>query len=103
MSEHDHNHNHHDHDHHHNHDHDHEHKVVLVDENGQEKEFDIVTWFEVESQEYVVLVSADADDDQEGVILKVQEENGEEFLVDIEDDEEWEKVLSVYEQLIQED
>ncbi len=105
MSDHKHDdHHHHDHehcDHDHDHDHEHDHKVVLIDENGEEKTFEIVTWFELDSKEYVVLVSPDGD--QEGVILRVEVEEGEEILVDIEDEAEWEKVLATYEKLLEQE
>ena len=98
---HDHDHEHCDHHHDHDHDHDHDHKVILLDENGQEKEFDIVTWFEVDEKNYVVLMAAEGDLD-EGIILRLQEEDGQDVLVDIEDEEEWNRVLAVYEQLYDE-
>ncbi len=85
------------------HNEEHEHKVLLVDESGQEKEFTIVTVFEVSEKEYAVLVSSDSSEDEEGVILRIDEEDGEEFLVDIEDEEEWDKVLTIYQQLIDEE
>ena len=101
----DHKHHHHEHGEHcdHDHDHEHDHKVTLVDENGEEKVFDIVTWFEVDAKEYVVLIAEDDTEGQEGVILRVEEEEGEEFLVDIEDEEEWNKVLETYEKMLQEE
>lgn len=79
---------------------DYEETVMLIDESGQEKEFAILTVFEIEDQEYAVLVACD-DADEEGVILRIEEEDGEEFLVDIEDDKEWELVVEAYEKLVE--
>ncbi len=76
-----------------------EERVKLVDEEGLEREFTIITVFDLEDQEYAVLVACD-EADEEGVILRLEEEDGEEYLVDIEDDEEWEKVVAAYEELI---
>ena len=74
--------------------------VQLVDENGDEKEFAIITVFELEEQEYAVLVACD-EENEEGVILRLEEEEDGEYLVDIEDDEEWEKVVAFYEDLVE--
>lgn len=74
--------------------------VKLVDENGQEREFAIITVFELEEKEYAVLVACD-EANEEGVILRLEEEDGEEYLVDIEDDEEWGKVVAAYEELVE--
>lgn len=80
--------------------HNHNQSVTLVDDDGQEREFSIVSVFEVDSKEYAVLVEANSDEEN-GVILRIDVEDDEEYLVDIEDDAEWEKVLSTYESLVE--
>ncbi len=109
MSDNKHNHHHdhdHDHDHHHHHDHDHDHDhdhhhdvVLLTDEDGNEREFHIVESFEYKDNEYVVLVSNDSS--QEGIILRVQVEDDMEYLVDIEDEDEWNEVIKIYEGVLE--
>lgn len=79
--------------------HDHNQKVMLTDEEGNEKEFSIISVFEVETKQYAVLVETESDE-EDGVILRIDVEDDEEYLVDIEDDEEWEKVVSTYESLV---
>ena len=75
--------------------------VTLVDENGVEREFEIVDSLVTENNEYFALIPTETaenidSDDGELVILKVVEENGEEFLEPIEDDEEFEAISEVF-------
>jgi len=81
--------------------------LILVDEDGEEHEFELLAELEIEDQSYRVLVPAaedeeevDEDEEVEVVILKVvYDEEGNEFLADIEDDEEWEKVADAWQEL----
>ena len=83
--------------------------LVLVDEEGIEHEFELLAELEIESETYRVLVpfidEEDIEDDEEEelevIILKVVfDEDGTEFLADIEDDEEWEKVADAWQELV---
>lgn len=81
--------------------------LVLVDEEGEEHEFELLAKLEVEGQSYRVLVpleeeeELDEEEEVEVVILKVVfDEEGNEFLGDIEDDEEWEKVADAWQELV---
>lgn len=81
--------------------------IVLVDEDGQEHEFALVDVIEVEGTEYAILQPLEESEDEElneAIILKItKDENGEELLVDIEDDEEWEKVADAWQDMIEND
>lgn len=75
--------------------------VTLVDENGKETEFEIVDSLVTENNEYFALIPTEtpenlASDDGELVILKVVEEDGEEFLEPIEDDEEFKEISEIF-------
>ena len=72
--------------------------VVLVDEEGIEHEFLLVDMIEVDGNQYAVLSPVDGEEESdEAIILKIAvDENGEEMLYDIEDDEEWEKVVDLW-------
>ncbi len=82
--------------------------LVLVDEEGEEHEFELLAELEIEEDIYRVLVplfsfeEEEVDDDEvEVVILKVVfDEEGNEFLSDIEDDEEWERVADAWQELV---
>lgn len=96
--------------------------VTLVDEDGEERDFIVIDTIELEDSRYAVLLPAedaeideefdedkaeddeDEDDDEgEAIILKfITDEEGNEILVDIEDDEEWDKVADAWEQMINE-
>ena len=75
--------------------------ITLVDEKGIEREFEIVDSLVTENNEYFALIPTETaenvdSDDGELVILKVVEENGEEFLEPIEDDEEYEEISEIF-------
>ncbi len=75
--------------------------VTLVDENGKETEFEIVDSLVTENNEYFALIPTETpenlgSDDGELLILKVVEENGEEFLEPIEDDDEYEEISEIF-------
>ncbi|MBQ3236830.1 MAG: DUF1292 domain-containing protein [Oscillospiraceae bacterium] len=75
--------------------------VTLVDENGVEREFEIVDTLVTENNEYFALIPTEtpenlSEDDGELFILKVVEDNGEEFLEPIEDDEEYEEIAEIF-------
>lgn len=80
--------------------------VVLTDENGEEHEFELVDVFDLDGKEYAVLASAeDADeDDEEAIVLRVERDtDGQDMLVDIEDDDEWERVAARWDEILEEE
>lgn len=75
--------------------------ITLVDGNGKETEFEIVDSLVTENNEYFALIPVETaenvdSDDGELVILKVVEEDGEEFLDEIEDDEEFAEISEIF-------
>lgn len=105
-------HHHHGHDHDHDHDHDHMHEeefdtIVLTDDEGVDHEFLHLDTLEVDGSTYFVLMPVGEEDDEEAdeaIILKLgHDAEGNEMLLDIEDDEEWEKVADAWESLDEED
>lgn len=77
--------------------------VVLTDEDGNEHEFEVVDYFEVDDKEYAVLLPADdeQEEEEEALIFRVEEDqDGNEVLVEIEDDDEWERVASAWEEMV---
>ncbi|MBE0467043.1 MAG: DUF1292 domain-containing protein [Candidatus Desulforudis sp.] len=71
--------------------------ITLVDEEGAEHEFNVLDILEVEGIEYAILIPlGDEDQGDEVVIFKfTEDEEGNEILVEIED-EEWEKVADAW-------
>lgn len=71
---------------------------TLTDEEGNESQFALIGELEIDGQIYLALVPADNDDADEYVVLKVEvEENGEEILVTIDDDDEFDRVADAFE------
>jgi len=89
--------------------------LVLVDEEGIEMEFELIAELDIQDEKYRVLMpldeaflseteseAADGDEENESgvVIFKVMhDEEGNEVLADIDDDEEWEMVADVWQEL----
>ena len=69
---------------------------TLTDENGNETEYELLGTCEMNGNTYYALVPADADENAEFleyVILKLEkEEDGEAYLVSIDDDDEADEV-----------
>lgn len=73
--------------------------ITLTDEEGNEHEFLLIDVLKVEDNEYAILLPSDEEND-EGIILKIIEgEDGGELLVEIDDDEEWEKVAAAWNEM----
>lgn len=74
--------------------------ITLVDEDNVEHDFTIVDIVQVDDFEYAILLPVEPEEEGEGeeaFILKFEkDEEGNEILVDIEDDEEWEKVADTW-------
>ena len=96
----------------HDHEHDHDHEleefdtIILTDDEGHDHEFLHLDTLEVDGSTYFVLMPIEAEDEEadEAIILKLgHDENGNEMLLDIEDDEEWEKVADAWENLDEEE
>ncbi|MGI6343814.1 MAG: DUF1292 domain-containing protein [Bacillota bacterium] len=78
--------------------------VILTDEDGNEYEFEIVDVIEVEDKRYAVLYPVDDAEDEGYVIMRFEvDEDGEEMFVDIEDDDEWQRVIDAWEALLEEE
>lgn len=83
--------------------------VVLVDENGDEVEFEHIDTIEMNNNEYVVLAPLDEDldedqEDEEVIILKVEHsEDGEDSFVTIEDEDELDEVFSEFQSRMEEE
>lgn len=77
--------------------------ITLVDEEGAEHDFTVVDIINVDQSEYAILLPVEEDGD-EAIILKFShDEDGNELLVDIEDDDEWEKVADAWEEMLAEE
>jgi putative Holliday junction resolvase len=77
--------------------------ITLTDESGQEHEFEVLEILELESKTYTILQPLEGAE-EEAIILRLEKDaDGNDSLVGIEDDEEWEKVAEAYDTLLFED
>lgn len=83
--------------------------IVLVDEEGHEHRFNLLDIVEIEDAKYAVMVpenqnTATNEDEEEAVIFRIEtDENGEEILMDIEDDDEFIKVREALDEMYEYD
>ncbi len=76
--------------------------ISLVDDEGKEYNFEVLDAIETDMGRYLALLPQYEDpkdmldDSGELVIVKVFEENGEEYFSDIEDDDEYETVADAF-------
>ncbi len=83
--------------------------VVLVDENGEEVEFEHIDTIEMNDNEYVVLApyveeETEETDEEEIIILKVDHnENGEDSFVSVEDEDELDAVFEEFQARMEEE
>lgn len=77
--------------------------ITLTDEEGQEHEFEVLEVIELDAKTYTILQPLEGAD-EEAIILRLEKDaDGNDSLVGIEDDEEWEKVAEAYDTLLFED
>ena len=80
--------------------------VTLVDEEGVEHSFMMLDIIMVNESEYAIMVPADeglVDDDseeQEAVIFRIDEIDGEQTLTVVEEDAEWDEVAAAWEEMV---
>ena len=84
--------------------------VTLLDEDGNEREFEHVDTLETDGETYVALIPTFDDpqsfveSDGELVILKVvEDENGEEILSTIDEEEEFDRVAGQFQTRLEDD
>ncbi len=70
--------------------------VTLTDEDGVEKNFDIIGNLEIDGNTYFALVDAESDADEYIILKSALDENGEEILITIDDDDEFDRVADAF-------
>ena len=77
--------------------------VVLKDEEGNEIEFEIITKFDIEENEYLIVASMQ-ESETDAIALKIlKDSEGNDILVTVDDDEEFEIVAEAYNAIFSED
>ncbi len=75
---------------------------TLTDEEGNELKFELIGSCELDGNEYFALVPEDGKADSDGVVeyvilKKEKDDNGEDILVTIDDDDEFDKIADIFE------
>ncbi|MHA0858217.1 DUF1292 domain-containing protein [Paenibacillus sp. CMAA1364] len=73
--------------------------LTLTDENGTDIEMVLVETFDVGDKAYALLLERN-NPEADGIILRMEEEDEEMVLYNIEDEEEWKSVEEVYNKLV---
>ncbi|AND85140.1 DUF1292 domain-containing protein [Clostridium tyrobutyricum] len=78
--------------------------IVLEDESGNKCKFELVTKFDIEDREYVIVVPKDAKNSGEAIALRIDKDiDGNAILLTVEDEKEFSSVASEYEMLFKDD
>jgi len=72
---------------------------VVQDEDGVEREMVPACTFDYDGNDYVVLIDRN-DGDADGLILRIEQDGEEIVLANIEDDDEWDAVMRIYEEML---
>ncbi|WP_227936328.1 DUF1292 domain-containing protein [Alkalihalobacillus deserti] len=67
-------------------------QITIEDENGRTKDYSVEALFDMENHSYALLSS-----DEDTILMRVEDEEDEQFLVGITDPEERDSILHAYE------
>ena len=73
--------------------------ITIEDDDGNEFELEHLSTLEYEGEEYMVFLPADMEEDDPDygfIILKVEEVNGEEQFVSVDDEEQLQRIYDYY-------
>ncbi len=70
---------------------------TLTDEDGNEMQFSLLGSCEIDGKEYFAMIPLDEGTDEYVILKKEVDENGEEMLVTIDDDDEFDRVADLFE------
>lgn len=77
--------------------------ISLIDENGVESQFEIILTLEAEEKEYAILMPVQDEEADEALIFRIDSDEEGEILVPLENDDEYETVVAVYNTLMEEE
>ena len=74
--------------------------ITLTDEEGNETDFQVIDGAEYNGKTYLMLIEAEAadDDSADAMILRLDEEGGEEILSTVDDEDEFNAVAKLFEE-----
>ena len=76
--------------------------VSLMDEEGNEVDFEVIATLSLKEKDYAILLPLDNEEDSAYIFRIDRDELGDEVLVPIEDDDEFDNVRDEYERIMSE-
>ena len=77
--------------------------VNLIDQDGNEIQFEIILTLEAEGKEYAILMPIEENEEEEALIFRIDSDEEGDILTPLENDEEYENVVAVYNTLMEEE
>ena len=80
-------------------------KIVMIMDDGTEAEFTVLETTRLGEVDYILVTDAPEDEDGECYLMKDMSdpEDEEALYVDVEDEDEWESVMSVFEEMLKDE
>ncbi|WP_312640495.1 DUF1292 domain-containing protein [Hydrogenoanaerobacterium sp.] len=81
--------------------------LTLQDEEGVDHDFEVLDTYEEDDNRYIAVIPVEdeetlAEDDGELIVLKVEAEGDEEFLIAIEDEDEFNNISAIFMERLEE-
>lgn len=77
--------------------------VKLLDEEGQEHSFVVLNIITVKENKYAIMIPVEEElselDEQEAVVFRIDDNDGEQMLTVVDEGEEWESVAQAWEEM----
>ncbi|MBS3900835.1 MAG: DUF1292 domain-containing protein [Dethiobacter sp.] len=77
--------------------------VKLLDEEGQEHSFIVLNIIEVKESKYAIMIPVEDElselDEQEAIVFRIDDNDGEQMLTVVEEGDEWEAVAEAWEKM----
>ena len=73
---------------------------TLTDEDGKESEFELIGTTELDGNTYMAMAPVEEGSDEYVILKVVKDENGEEMLETIDDDDEFDKVADIFDDML---
>ena len=77
--------------------------ISLLDENGVESQFEVILTLEADNKEYGILMPVEDEEAEEALVFRIDQDEEGEMLVPLEDDQEYQIVVDVYNTLMDEE
>lgn len=77
--------------------------IELIGENGEIINVEFIATIKVEEQEYAIMHALDDSDDGDVIIMRMEKDGDEDYLVSIEDEDELERIFEAFKKVAAED